>query len=174
MAEVWKDIKGYEGLYQVSNQGRIKSLRYRNSNKTAILKTQINSRNGYVQIVLSKNNIHKTKKVHRLVAEAFLINLNNYPCINHKDENRQNNNIKNLEWCTYSYNNVYNGRSKRVAKIQGKEVKQLDKTGNVINVFESTRQAGRVTGYNQRHISECCRGLVKTCGGYIWEYTGGD
>lgn len=111
MNEIWKDIKGYEGKYQVSNLGNIKSLqRWSGSqyyNREQILKPYINKRNGYVYIYLMKNNKGKNIRVHRLVAEAFLENKNNYTDINHKDCNRTNNCVNNLEYCTRSYNIKY-------------------------------------------------------------------
>ena len=114
MKEVWKDIKGYEGLYQVSNLGRIKSVdriikRKKNGDyfqKGRILNLQI-AKNGYYICKLSYQNKKPSKNVHKLVAEAFISNPNNYPCINHKDENKLNNNVNNLEWCTCKYNNNY-------------------------------------------------------------------
>ena len=119
MIELWKDIKTYEGLYQVSNLGNVKSVdRYiyagDNSNhKYQHIKEHYLKLNGgrkYIQVILCKNGKTKAFLVHRLVAEAFIPNPNNLPCVNHKDENPKNNHVDNLEWCTYSYNNTYNGR----------------------------------------------------------------
>ena len=111
MVEVWKDIIGYEGKYQVSNLGRIKSLQRWSGtqfyNREQILKTYTNKRNGYVYVYLMKNNKGKNIRVHKLVAQAFLINDNNYTDINHKDCNRTNNCVDNLEYCTRSYNIKY-------------------------------------------------------------------
>ena len=116
MKEIWKDIKGYEGLYQVSNLGRIKTLEKdaicNNNNgvtrkvKEKILHPSISNK-GYMHITLRNGNIKCTKRVHRLVAEAFIPNPNKYPIINHKDCDKTNNCIDNLEWCTYQYNNQY-------------------------------------------------------------------
>ena len=108
--EVWRDIKGYEGLYQVSNLGNVKSLNYGNRGKEQIMKPTLLS-TGYFQAILTKNKIHKKYSVHRLVADAFLSNPDNLPCINHKDENPSNNVVENLEWCTYSYNVRYGNRA---------------------------------------------------------------
>lgn len=108
--EEWKDIKGYEGLYSVSNLGRVKSII-----NNIILSSAINSK-GYKTVVLFKNNNRLTHTIHRLVAKAFIPNPNNYICVNHKDNNRTNNSIKNLEWCTYSYNNSYNDVAKNRIK----------------------------------------------------------
>lgn len=107
MEEIWKDIKGYEGLYQVSNLGRVKRIKFINNivekpcNKILFNK---NDNLGYVQVTLCKNNTRHYKRMHRLVAEAFIPNPLNYPCVNHIDGNKQNNSINNLEWCTHSYN----------------------------------------------------------------------
>lgn len=126
MNELWKDIKDYEGLYQVSNLGNVKSVekiieasnqygaKYKCLHKERILKPTVN-KDGYYRVSLSKNNKVKNYLVHRLVAETFLDNPNNYPCINHKDENKQNNYLINLEFCTVKYNTNYgNGIKKRV------------------------------------------------------------
>ena len=104
--EIWKPIKGYDGLYEVSNKGRIKSLNCYNYKTPRLLKVSKRP-DGYLSVRLSKNNKQTTKTVHRLVADAFLPNINNYEMINHKDENRANNNVDNLEWCTRAYNQNY-------------------------------------------------------------------
>ena len=109
--ELWKDIPEYEGLYQVSNYGRIKSLHnYRG--KGNIIKPKI--KNNYYQIGLRKNNIRKWFSIHRLVAENFILNSQNLPQVNHKDENKLNNYVDNLEWCTVLYNNTYGTRIDKV------------------------------------------------------------
>ena len=106
MKEEWRDIIGYEGLYQVSNLGRVKSFLYYNGTNERIIKP-IQLKNGYYNISLSKNKINKKEYIHRLVAKAFIPNPNNYPIINHKDENPSNNCVNNLEWCTQKYNMNY-------------------------------------------------------------------
>ena len=119
MKEIWKDIKGYEGYYQVSNLGRVRSLKRvvgagKNANHSTqtlngrILKSAYTKK--YVTTILSKDGKTKCFSVHKLVAEAFIPNPDNLPCVNHKDENKHNNKVDNLEWCTYKYNNEYNGR----------------------------------------------------------------
>lgn len=120
--EEWRDIKGYEGIYQVSNLGRVKSLGNGKKRKEKILKQQKTGRwKNYYKVILFKNGIPKTKKIHRLVAEAFIPNPNNYPCVNHKDENPSNNFVENLEWCSYEYNNNYGTKNKRVSEtLKGK------------------------------------------------------
>ena len=118
MQEIWKDIEGYEGLYQVSNKGRVKSLKRKicsnsNNHKYNTLSEKLLKLSGggkYIQVILCKDGKTSAKLVHRLVAQAFIPNPNNLPCVNHKDENKKNNDVRNLEWCTYKYNNEYNGR----------------------------------------------------------------
>lgn len=122
--EIWKDIKGYEGLYLVSNLGDVYSCL---SNK----KLKPGSDNGYLKVNLCKNNKVKQFTVHRLVALAFLPNENNYPCVNHKDENPSNNNVNNLEWCTYKYNNNYGSIRERISKtLKGKNAGKKQSAGN--------------------------------------------
>lgn len=107
--EIWKDIKGYEGLYQISNTGKVKSLkRIMKSRKCEeIIRKPSKLPKGYLRVSLCKNGEIKYYSIHRLVAEAFIPNENNYPCVNHKDCNTSNNNVENLEWMTYEENNSY-------------------------------------------------------------------
>ena len=165
--ETWKAIAGYEGLYEVSDQGRVKSLKY---GKEKILKPQKN-RGGYLKVVLYKDGHAKTVKVHRLVAEAFIPNPNNLETINHKDEVKTNNAVSNLEWMSQKDNNNYGTRNKRAWEALSKQVQMFDKkTGELMVTFPSTREAGRVTGIYQSGISQCCIGKYKSAGGYIWRY----
>ena len=108
MQEIWKDIPNYENLYQISNLGRVRSLHNRYKGKQ-YLKACPNSK-GYLLVSLCKNHTQRAFNIHRLVAEAFIPNPNNLPCINHIDENKLNNAVSNLEWCSYQYNNVYGHR----------------------------------------------------------------
>lgn len=139
MQEVWKDIKGYEGLYQVSNFGRIKSLERKRIDRNQILPEKILSirkkENGYLTVSLNKNTKDKKHLVHRLVAQAFIPNIDNKPCINHKDENKTNNNVDNLEWCTHKYNSNYNNLFKK----RYKKVNQYDLQGNFIKEWNSIK-----------------------------------
>lgn len=114
MNEIWKDIPGHEGKYQVSNLGRVRSLNYNRTGKIKLLKQ--GNVNGYKVVILYKDGKKKTYLVHRLVAIAFLLNPNNLPIINHKDENPSNNNVNNLEWCTIAYNNTYGTARKRASE----------------------------------------------------------
>ena len=172
MEESWKDIEGYEGLYQVSNKGNVKSLNYNKTKKEKILKPFINS-NGYLQVILCKNKTSKRFLVHRLVANAFLPNTNNYPCVNHKDECKTNNVVSNIEWCTYKYNTNYGSCIKKMSEsqINGKRSKAIGafKGGKLVFTFPSTKEAGR-QGFNQGAVASCCRGEIKSHKGYIWRY----
>lgn len=121
--EIWKDIKGYEGFYQVSNMGRVRSLdrivvtkNSKTLNYKSELKKPSKDKDGYLIVVLYKDKERKTCRVHRLVAEHFIPNPNNYPQVNHKDETRDNNNVDNLEWCTAKYNNNYGGHNERLSE----------------------------------------------------------
>lgn len=172
--EIWKDVVGYEGLYQVSNLGRIKSLpRHRvvgwanYISKEKIIK-QSNHRQGYKIVLLHKDGECKTYKVHRLVAIAFIPNKKGYRCVNHKDENKSNNIVDNLEWCNHSYNNNYGTRNEKVRKANGKPVLQYSKDGILLKEWICMREAQRGTGIQS--IDSVCNGKRKTAGGYIWKY----
>lgn len=172
MSEIWKDIKGYEGLYQVSNLGNIKSFKKSKKFKCPqefILKSSI-SNNGYIQVVLYGNRTRKKFLVHRLVAEAFIPNPKNYPQINHKDENRSNNSSDNLEWCTAKYNNDYGTAKLRQSISKGKCVEQLLPTGEFIARYASIYVASLITGVPRRSIKDCCQGKSKTGNNFIWKY----
>lgn len=160
MEEIWRDIDGYEGLYKVSNLGNIKSLNYRRTGKEEILKAEIN--NGYLYVILYKERKIKLYLVHRLVAIAFIPNPYNLPEINHKDEDRTNNIVSNLEWCNRQYNNIYGKRLQSISK------KVLCVETN--KIYNSMKEAERDLGCDHSHISAVCRGKRKTCGGYHWKY----
>lgn len=164
MIEEWRDVLGYEGLYEVSNLGRVR----RNGK---ILKPQA-ERGGYLHVFLSKNGIVKHGKVHRLVASAFIPNPNNYPQINHKDEDKTNNAVSNLEWCDGKYNANYGTRNKRVSEKMSKPVFQFDLLGNFIREWPSALKVEEETGMNHSNISMCCLGRYgfKTAGGFIWKF----
>ena len=164
--EIWEDVRGYEGLYKVSSMGKVKSLKW---GKERILRPEKNNK-GYLRVTLCKDGKNKRFYVHRLVAEAFIPNPNNLPCINHKDENPLNCNVENLEWCTQKENVNYGTRNERDAKTKSKPVVGIDSnTGEVVVEFPSAMEAGR-NGYNQGNISECCLGKKKTAYGLIWQY----
>ena len=176
MEEIWKDVKGYEGLYQVSNLGRVKSIKrkvniyskknknyYKRTIKQKILNYGGNTI-GYVNVPLSKDGCTKPIYVHRLVAEAFIPNPNNYPCVNHIDENKENNKVDNLEWCTVKYNNNYGSHIEKISK----KVIQYDLKGNFIKEWESIAKASKELKLSK--IWEVCNGKRNKCGNFIWKY----
>ena len=174
--EIWKDIKGYEGLYQVSNLGRIKSLtRLIDHKSTGIVlqkeKIKKQQKNyGYCNVILCKNSKIKYYKVHRLVAQAFIPNPYNKPFINHKNEIREDNRVENLEWCDSTYNNNYGSRNKKIALTNSKEVFQYDLDGNFIKQWKSVMEVERTLKIPNSNICKCCKGLRNKAGGYIWKY----
>lgn len=162
----WKIIEGYEN-YEVSNFGHVR----RNGK---ILKTFLDG-GGYVNVQLCKNNRRKTFLVHRLVAIAFLPNSNNLPCVNHKDENKTNNCVDNLEWCDYSYNNTYNainkrGTAKRVNGKMAKPVNQYDLNGVFLRSWPSTMEIERSLGIRNTYVSKCCLGYTQKTHGFIFRF----
>lgn len=187
--EEWRDVVGYEGIYQVSNMGRVKSLANDKTRKEKIL-IQRKNNNGYLQLMLCKYGKIKHYYVHRLVGNAFLENPNNYPYYNHKNEIKTDNRAVNLEPCTHKYNlNYKTAQARRVAhtdfkaivekrKIDYKaiaeklsrQVYQYDKDGTLVAIWESTNECGR-NGYNQGNVTECCNGNRKSHKNYIWSYT---
>jgi len=180
--EIWKDIKGYEGLYQVSNMGRVKSLERtvidnigrRQNIKERILKPK-KEPNGYLRVTLSNNSV-KNKKffVHRLVCEAFHENTENKPCVNHIDENKANNTVSNLEWSTFAKNINHGTRSlragKAIAKALRKPIGQYTRDGKLIKVWQSAQEVKIQLGFDQGNISKVARGKLKTAYGYVWKY----
>lgn len=178
MEEIWKDVKGYEGLYQVSNMGKVKSFprQYSIHKKPFIMKQRVTHK-GYLTLSLCKNSIQKNKMVHRLVAEVFIPNSTNLPQVNHKDGNKQNNHVENLEWCDNSYNQLHanriglnENRIKRVREVCFKPVIQYDLDGNEIGRYSSLREASSKTGCSYKAMSLCALGKTKTSGGYKWKY----
>ena len=161
--EEWKPVVGYEGLYKVSNQGRVRSLP-RNSTSGKILKLKTNT-DGYLLATLYKDGKSKSYRVHRLVALAFIPNPNNLPEINHKSEEKWLNTVDNLEWCDRVYNINYGNRTKKTSK----PVKQLTLNGELVYIWPSMAEAGR-NGFNHQNICSCCQGKHKTAYGYKWKY----
>lgn len=168
MKEIWKDIRGYEGLYQVSNLGNVRSLNYNRQNKIKNIKAVSNYR-GYLKVSLSKNNIIKNKNVHRLVAEAFIVNPNNFPVVNHKDGNKHNNKIINLEWTTKS-ENTNHAYKNNLMKKNNKAIIQLDKNKNRIKEYKSIKEASLIMKTSPMNIIKCCKGIQNTAKGYVWKY----
>jgi len=162
-----KKIRGFEG-YAVDENGNIFSTKRQKALAQRLEK------NGYMSVALWHNGSMKRKKVHRLVAEAFIPNPHGLPCVNHKDENKLNNRASNLEWCTVQYNNHYgnNKPTVRAANARKKPVCQCTTNGQLVAVYESASEAQRITGIPQQSISKCCLGRrhFKTAGGYEWKF----
>lgn len=170
MEEIWKDIEGFNGDYWVSNLGRVKSLKY---GKERILKPRKQS--GYYRVLLY-NDKRCEYSIHRLVAMAFIPNPDNLPQVNHKDENKLNNCVDNLEWCTREYNHNYGTINIRKSQKQlndknkSKVVLQYSLDGTFIKEWKSTMDVQRNLGFGQSNISICCRNIRKTAYNYIWKY----
>lgn len=154
------DIKGYEDKYAITSCGKVWSYKTKR-----FLSTHKNSK-GYERVYLCKDNGGKCLAIHKLVAMAYIPNPNNLPQINHKDENKQNNSVNNLEWCTNNYNSNYGTRNKRMAKAKRKKVLCIE----LNRIFDSEKQAEKELGIGVSRISECCSGKNKTAGGYHWSY----
>jgi hypothetical protein len=194
--EIWKPVVGFEGKYQVSNFGNVRSLRFRNQNFPKDL-TQKTNNKGYKVVDLTDKGKNKPALVHRLVAMAFIDNPNNFPIVNHKDENPQNNHADNLEWCTYSYNTIYSmnihperkrinadnlekyspRNKKGIPHKHYKQVAILDDDNNIIKVYDNAVTAASILGLHTCNVTEVCKankkrqiGKKRRTGGYIFEF----
>ena len=175
--EIWKDIKGFEGIYQASNLGRVKSLsRFKKGKngssvtvKERILKPKINSC-GYFQVGLFKNSIGKFYMVHRLVFETFNGSIPEGLQVNHINEIKSDNRLSNLNLMTPKENTNFGTGIERRAKKLSKVVLQFTLEGILIKEYPSTKQVERETGFLQQNISNCCNGKQKTAYNYIWRY----
>ena len=192
MNEIWRtavyDGEIYEGLYRVSNLGRILSLNYRNTGKPGLMNPFDNGK-GYLKVGFWKNGEYKKCYVHRLIAETFLPNPENKPCINHKIEGEKGKKINmvifnedetldeertTIEWATYEENNNYATHNERMAKTltngkKSKRVLQLSLSGDLIREWPSTKEAGR-NGFDSSAVAKCCRGEQKTHKGFLWMF----
>lgn len=168
MQEIWRDIEGFCVCYQVSNFGRVKSLKY---GKERIMKANKDNC-GYLYIGLCKDGKQKHYKIHRIVAQAFLPHPDSLQQVNHKDEDKTNNRVENLEWCSAEYNVNFGTRNKRMAdsltNYPSKSKKVLCVETN--KVYPSTRQIERELGFNITSISKACNGKQKSAYGYTWRY----
>ena len=177
--EIWKSICGYEGLYEVSNFGMVRSVDRIVEGRNGIVHgrelCQSDNGAGYKQVCLCKDNIKSTKYVHRLVAEAFLENPYNFTDINHKNEKRDDNIISNLEWCTKEYNQNYNTcplkRRLALISIRGKGVCSYNEDGNLVKEYLCASDVQN-DGYIRRNVVLCCQGKRRTCGGLFWAFVG--
>lgn len=187
MEEIWKDIEGYEGFYQVSNFGNVKSLNYQGRGYSQNLALKKNCK-GYYWVMLYKFGCKQPILVHRLVAEAFIENPNKFKSVNHKDENPLNNRAENLEWCTASYNvrysierhpersrkgiprGSYNHGARKVGSRTPLRIVQLTLDGEFVKEWENSVTIKHETGMSDWSISECCRGKRKKAYGFKWQY----
>lgn len=180
--EIWKPVKGYEEFYEVSNTGKVRNVeRYiKNGKGYRILRSkelsQREDKDGYLMVSLCANRTKCDKRVHRLVLTAFVPNSNNLPQVNHKDENKKNNHVDNLEWCTAKYNLAYKGGvQKRLdtflrnkANNHRYKVAQYAKSGELVKVWRTANFAAKETGFSRTTILDCLSGTQKTAHGFIW------
>ncbi len=171
MKEIWKDIDGTSGRYQVSNLGNVRAFtRFRNGELLKFGKYS----NGYLFVHFAKDTDKKGERhsylIHRLVAQAFIPNPENLPQVNHKDEDKTNNKVENLEWCTHIYNQNYGTKNQRIGEKNKLSHGKLVYCVELDRVFRSAMEAARFVGRNGTNISAVCRGKEKTCAGYHWEY----
>lgn len=176
MREIWKPVVGFEGIYSVSNYGNVRreetgvskgTGNYARSQHT--LKQKKNNK-GYLLVDLYKNNTRHQFLVHRLVATAFITNANNLPCVNHIDENKFNNNVDNLEWCTQKYNINFGSCARKIGEANSNPVEQYSKTGEKICEYPSIIEAQRQTNISNGNIVDCLHGRRQSAGGFIWRY----
>lgn len=177
MQERWRDVPEYEGLYAVSQLGRVRSLpRYKVNGISGVLLMKgrvlapVTTREGYSRVCLMKNGKRKNFAIHRLVALAFLPNPENKPTVNHIDGNKLNNRLNNLEWATYSENEQHSYAVLSKQSHKAIPIKQLTLDGQLIKVWDSALQAAKALGLHDPNINKCCKGIRNQCGGFKWEY----
>lgn len=184
--EQWKPIPQYEGLYEVSDKGNVRSVAQYTCHHTVVPRPKPRmvraglTHDGYARVTLSKYGEQRHATVHRLVALAFIPNPDNLPQVNHKDENPQNNSVDNLEWCTGKQNCNYGQHCQRIKDRLNrkhhlaKPVAQLDRDGDVIQIYKSVSEAARQMGVRSENISRCCNGKNSLSCGYGWKYVDND
>lgn len=165
--EEWKDIEGYEGLYKISSRGRVLSYPRKGSYHEPRCLTIKLDTHGYQIVDLYKNGKGKRKKVHRLVAQAFIPNPQKKKTVNHKDGNPKNNCVDNLEWATQKENNLH---CINILKNRFKPVASYNKNGNLVKQYESVTEAADDVGAQKTNIVKACRGQIKSCAGLVWRY----
>ena len=179
--EIWKDIEGYEGLYQVSNRGRVKSLSRKVTNAMFSINEHfvkvVDNGHGYKSVSLWKDNKGKHFYVHRLVALAFVPNSNGYKYINHKDEDKSNNDVSNLEWCTAKYNCNYGNHTKKLKKSyilngNNRPIDVYDMNGVFLKTFDCSNDVCRELNIERRSLYSVCQGVVKSSKGYRFSFHG--
>ena len=179
--EIWKDIEGYEGLYQVSNRGRVKSLSRKVTNAMFSINEHfvkvVDNGHGYKSVSLWKDNKGKHFYVHRLVALAFVPNSNGYKYINHKDEDKSNNDVSNLEWCTAKYNCNYGNHTKKLKKSyilngNNRPIDVYDMNGVFLKTFDCSNDVCRELNIERRSLYSVCQGIVKSSKGYRFAFHG--
>lgn len=173
--EVWRPVAGYNGRYEVSDLGNVKSMDYNHTGQTRVL-SECDDGSGYRLVCLCKDGRQKSCKVHRLVAEAFIPNPGNLPQVNHKNEDKTDNRAENLEWCSQSYNINYGTANERAGKAKvnhpglSRTVFQFDLQGHLVREWPSLHEVRRQTGWNCANISACCLGKCKTAYHHFWKY----
>ena len=167
LLEEWAPVDGFP-KYLVSNYGRVMS--YNNARCEPKEVVGVLSKDGYRRVYISNGRVSRMAFVHRLVALAFLPNVFGLPVVNHKDENRLNNRVDNLEWCTVKYNTNYNGMPIRRACALRKPILQIDKSGRVVRVWSCRAEVERELGYCGGNITRVCLGQRHTAHGYFWKY----
>lgn len=178
-SETWKPVVGYEGLYEISSMGRVKSLKRtiiaKNGTRMEVeekLLAQSTITGGYLSVCLSDHGECRSYPVHRLVAMAFIPNPKNLSDVNHKDEDKTNNSVENLEWMTHKENLNYGTYKERMALAVSKPVCQIDKkTGVIIAIYPGQKFAEEATGICSGTISNVCRGIGRSAGGYYWKFS---
>lgn len=176
MEEIWKPIIGYENLYEVSSKGRVKSIarviNRKNGRKQFVKEKLIapaNNGKGYYRVRLAKNGKNTAYALHRLVASSFIPNPKELPEINHKDEDKSNNIVENLEWCDRAYNMNYGTRKSRAALANSTPIIQIDADGKLVKEWVSCVEAARQLDIHYQNIDQCVRGNIKQIKGYMFQ-----